>query len=341
MLLTTFLKAYLNQRNSQPMKLKLIALLAVIIFFNSCKNDLDLNAPYKEIAVVYGFLDQSEPVQVFRIERAFQNASGTTVLEGAQKADSLYFDTLYVTVKNVNTNMVYTCNSVDTIGKDSGYFGTSKSKHYVTKIPSSNDPNHTWELNIYNPKSGKSYSASTKLVQPATIEPRIVYLSLLTNNYFAFRFKPGQNSVLHDLIIRFNYTEAPISNPMSIKKKFVDFIVRKNAEFANNTSINNIPVQSVAFINQLKANIVRDDALQRKITGIEFQAYGGGNDFKVLLDLSKPNTSIVQKQPVYTNISDGLGIFTSRNLTKVSAPDVKLDDTAIDLLITQLPNFIK
>jgi hypothetical protein len=52
------------------MKLQnLIILILLGITFNSCKNDLEINAPYEDTAVVYGFLDQNQPVQYIRIQK--------------------------------------------------------------------------------------------------------------------------------------------------------------------------------------------------------------------------------------------------------------------------------
>jgi hypothetical protein len=83
----------------------------------ACSNDIEINAPYQDIAVVYSFLDQNEPVQYIRIEKVYQNNASLSTAEGAKLSDSLYFDSLEVSLTNVNTKSIYPCTKVDTIPK--------------------------------------------------------------------------------------------------------------------------------------------------------------------------------------------------------------------------------
>jgi len=47
------------------MKLKYFTIIVIAItsIFNACKTDVDVIAPYRETAVIYGLLDVSEPIQ--------------------------------------------------------------------------------------------------------------------------------------------------------------------------------------------------------------------------------------------------------------------------------------
>lgn len=321
------------------MKIKIFAIILLSTILQSCDNSLDLNAPYKEIAVVYAFLDQNEPLQIIRIEKAFQNADGTTVQQGAQIGDSLYFDTLYVTLKNLNTGTIYVCSKVDTIPKDSGFFGNSKSIHYVTQIPKNNTAEDEFELEIVNPTTGNYYKSKTKFVKDADIEGRNIFLTLNPNTYIPFRFQQAKNAVIHDCAIRFIYTESENNNPAVSVLKYVDYFVSKNTEYNNVGGTIDLRIQSLGYINYLKSKITVNNNVTRKVVGIEYRVYGGGSDFKTLLDLAKPNTTIVQKKPEFTNIENGLGIFTSRNLTSITKPKLNLDATSDYLLTQQLPNF--
>ena len=74
------------------MKLRIFSFLAALIVLSACKNEIDINAPYKDIPVVYGFLDQNQATQYIRIQKLYQNAANQTTDQGAKIADSLYFD---------------------------------------------------------------------------------------------------------------------------------------------------------------------------------------------------------------------------------------------------------
>ena len=89
------------------MNLKNLLGVMLLTSLFACKNDIDINAPYKDVAIVYGFLDQNQGTQYIRIEKLYQNSSTQTTAEGAQYPDSLYFDSLYVKITNLATKQIY------------------------------------------------------------------------------------------------------------------------------------------------------------------------------------------------------------------------------------------
>jgi hypothetical protein len=49
----------------------LLLILAGLILFNRCSNDVDINANYEQITVVYGLLDPNEDTTYLKINKAF------------------------------------------------------------------------------------------------------------------------------------------------------------------------------------------------------------------------------------------------------------------------------
>jgi hypothetical protein len=45
-----------------------------------------------------------------------------------------------------------------------------------------------------------------------------------------------------------------------------------------------------------------------------FYFYGGAEDLYTYQEVNRPSIGIVQKKPEYTNISDGLGLFSSSHI---------------------------
>ncbi|MFN4083769.1 MAG: hypothetical protein ACK4K9_09075 [Bacteroidia bacterium] len=324
------------------MKLKIFALLFIAFFALSCNNTIELNAPYKEIAVVYGFIDENAPYQAIRIQKAFQTSGNVTIADAANNPDSIYFDTLIVTLKNLTTGINYPCVRIDTIPKDSGFFGSTKNVVYLTVIPkNANLINEVYELEIINPVSGNTYRSRANIVKNAIIEGRNIFLSTAPNAFLPFRFTQGANAVIHDCSIKLNYTEHE-ANDTSIKtNKFVEYFLVKNQEINRQGQMVDLRVRTVELIAFWKNYIKPDNTKKRYVTSIEYVVYAGGNDFKVLLDLAKPNTSIVQKKPEFSNIENGLGIFTSRNLVIAGPPQITLGSSTIDIIVQELPNFYK
>src|ERR1700733_8021169 len=77
-----------------------IALLA-LLFTASCSTKFKIAAPYKNITVVYGFLDEGDTAHYIRIQKAFldQNKSAVTM---SQTPDSSFYSNIDVIVKRIN-----------------------------------------------------------------------------------------------------------------------------------------------------------------------------------------------------------------------------------------------
>lgn len=317
----------------------------VLALFLGCKNDIDINAPYKDVAIVYGFLDQNAPVQYIRIQKLYQNASTTSTQEGAQVADSLYFDSLVVNIININKAIpdTFHCYRVDTIPKDSGFFTKDRNTFYATSIPNNNTASEIYVLDIYYPKKKAHFSAKTVLVKNATIEPRKLVLKYndpkFPNHTFAFKFNSGKNAYLYDLGIRYTYKEMDANDTSSFTIKYVDYnVVRSIAYLPENAYTQS--VSSKAFIENLKAAIPMNAAKIRRTLSVTFRTYGGSQEFQTMLDLNKPDLTVVQKNPLYSNIEPtqlGIGIFSSRNYVERL---MEIDPSALLLLSKELPNFI-
>ena len=53
------------------MKQTSILFFALVVFFASCKTEVDLNAPYKNTTIIFGLLDAEQDVQFIKINKTF------------------------------------------------------------------------------------------------------------------------------------------------------------------------------------------------------------------------------------------------------------------------------
>lgn len=317
---------------------RFLILTLFTLLFAGCKNDIDINAKYKDVAIVYGFLDQNQSVQYLRIQKLYQNSGSLSTGEGAKNADSLYFDSLQVKVTNIANGNVYNCYRVDTIPKDSGFFSAAKNAFYAFTFPKNNNANEVFALDIYYPKKDIHFTSKTTLVKDATIPPRKVVLKLVPTNYvFLFSIKTGRNSYLYDLYVRYVYKEMNAADTSQFEIKSLDYSVTTGMPYAPEADYSEY-IGCTKYIDFLKSKITYDPTKIRRTLDIQFHAYGGSSEFQEMLSLSNPNMSIVQKNPLYSNINNGIGIFTSRNLVFRS---MEIDPTSLNLLATELPNFIR
>lgn len=73
------------------------SIIALSLIFTSCKNDLEVLAPGKEMVSVYGVLDATQPVQNIRINKVYVNENDALI--SAQDADAINYGPGELTVK--------------------------------------------------------------------------------------------------------------------------------------------------------------------------------------------------------------------------------------------------
>ena len=109
----------------------------VILFFN-CENDLDINADWKEIPVIYSILNsgsvgESNTEHFIRVQKSFLGTN--SAYEMAQIEDSIYYadDDLKLWVEKLLNNQVLDSINLDLVSnldKDYGFFSTENHKVY-------------------------------------------------------------------------------------------------------------------------------------------------------------------------------------------------------------------
>lgn len=317
-------------------------LILSVLSLGACKNDIEINAPWKEIPIVYGFLDVNKDTQYIRVQKAYQNSIDLTTAEGAQISDSLYFKNAVVEVDGVPFT------KITTIPKNSGLFASDVNFIYMAKM--SINPGKIYNFKLTSGETGISYTSSTSIVDKAeimTISPnyRLYIRPYQDFNRIQFQFKPGARAALYDVGIRFWYKEYPVGNAANFELKYIDYYLDKNWSVDAASGKSYVPT-SREWINFLKGALKVNNDVTREFHQIDYVATGGSKEMKDIIDLSKPSAVIVQRKTDYSNIVGGLGIFSSRSETVKTKllfqndTDDGLFDSSKYYLLTPLPNFI-
>jgi len=306
----------------------------------ACDNKLEINAPYKQIPVVYGFIDKNEPVQYLRIQKVFQNSIETKADVAAKITDSLYLNNLKVQL--IVNNDTINCFRTNKFAKESGYFA--------------NDSNYIYQSNSYNwfgvgmakvnllirdTVTGNVFTSSCYLIGDQKIDERNITVSENPNNFFSFRYTLNKSAYIIDAAVRLKYTEAPTTNPTNFENKYYDYYVQSGNETAryNENDLISERIKSVDILNNWKQFFSKQPTnVIRKYTGVEYVTWGAGPDFLDIQEVNKPNISFVQKRTDYTNIKGGLGIFAARTFNKQVNISV---DSIGKTFIYSLPQFQK
>ncbi len=320
-------------------KIKNIFLLsAIILAVFSCDTKVNINAPWKDITVVYGLLDQTDTIHYIKVNKAF--LGDESAYEMAQHSDSLNYNQVNVTLKKVNLNnnsVVQVFSFRDTVvDKQPGIFATDNNKvyYYRGKILGDNESaeDYRYDLEVYVVDRNKTVTASTKLLKNVNIlnPPYSDYVSIdfTAPSPYKVKWETSEGARLFQLKVRFHYYELTDSDTT---EKTIDM------SFAQKTSINSLGGQELSneislndFINFLKRNIPVDPNVTRvvKKEAMDFFVYSGSEDLYKYMQISSPSNSMVQDRPFFTNINNGVGLFSARTVTVREGK--KLDRRTID-----------
>jgi hypothetical protein len=297
------------------MKKLLFGWVLVAAIWSSCKNDVQLNAEYKEIVVVYGLLDRNDTVHYIRIQRAYQNTNATAQ-SIAQNPDSLYFDSLDVTVTDQNTSVVYHLTKDVSVYKDTGYFQNKVNVLYRFSDPLA--PTHIYRLDIKNLLTGNAVYGSTLVVgNPQQITgPAGDTIDILVGKKIRASFKSGINARAYDVFFRFRYDEFDSATGNLMAQKHLDYYLLRSGLTSSTSGGEDIEqsIQSDDLITFIGNAIEEKEGVKRVATHLDAFYAGAAEDLNVYLDVSKPSIGIVQKKPEFTNVVNGYGLFSSRNV---------------------------
>lgn len=339
-------------------------MILVAFLFNSCKDKLNILAPYKELVCVYAILNPQEQYQYIRINKVF--AGEGSAYDMAQQRDSINFPAgqLQVSLKRkVNGTYVSVTplgNITELFLKDTVIYtapGTFNSEQRLYYTDKKLYPGGTYELYIKDVKSNVTFTASTTMidsVKPGFIQPlappyypvtpdpnnpSYYYLDLSNldvERYVRFKSEPG--AYMYELYVRMHYIDSMLNG--STIPKYVDN--KYTAIFSSTLNGNEdmkFTYTSGQLLNSFYLSILNKDndpnILFRRIVKFDYIIYAANYDYYVFLQSNMPSTSVAQDKPVYSNISNGaVGIFAARSRIHVSK---HLSTSFIDFMATKKP----
>jgi len=306
-----------------PVSLLIIFCLSLL----SCSTKFNVNAPYKEENSIIGLLELHNTNQVIKIQKVFVNGTGVTAYQAAQSMDSLYqTDSLDVRLTEYNqsgnqTNQVKLIKYYNT-QKPSGTFVSPGQYLYATPNGFALNGSDTYVLTVYNPKTQVTSRATTVVV--TDISPRYpgpgsqINISTDPTSYYPVTFNVGNNAVTYDVNVN-----IPVRtyNKKDSTLKRVDtlvYSVLKGAPVTSGTMNNAIVGNSFFFF--IGGSMTADPTVYRIMDTLDFQITGAATDLANYILVNTPSSGIVQNLPTYTNVSNGVGIFSSRLITHIHAP---------------------
>ena len=313
---------------------KIYLILSVLsLVFTACETDFDVNAEWEETTVVFGLLDKAKEIQFVKINKAFLGEADA--LQMASVSDSVNFEPFdYIDSTGEIQVKLYKINFNDTIDfrvlkdtlivKDSldsngdpGIFSIENNIIYYFNTPEGDNflsENRTYSLVINNVKTGNIVSASTEIINGFNFQAGIptnnkltFYIDGLGYRFIRFVWSDPPNVEVFQFNLRFHYKENEVEKEL----------LWTQTALGSNDNI--LILSGEDFFQFLANNKAFSTDEEREFMSIEIEMTLGTQELKTYIAVNEPITGIVQERPQFTNINNGIGLFSSR-YTKVEGP---------------------
>jgi hypothetical protein len=329
---------------------KIYLLLSILaMLFSACETDFDVNAEWEETTIVYGLLDVSKEIQYIRINKAYLGDDDAMII--AQNSDSINFHPVEMEVKlykleafgNLTVDTItHVLLVADTLEKEDGLFATDNNIIYKTGSAAADGSpfifsnNNRYALIIKNKATGNKVSANSSVISGFDFDN--IYQNTLSSERPSYPFgfytngdfksstitweDANDNGKIYQLDLIINYTEESGANSLSKSLTYSLPLVDDTED--------KIRIEGEGFFNFLKLNLTKDENIIRHFNGIDMLMTVGSENLETYINVNKPITGIVQERPQFTNINNGIGLFSSRFTKLIENYD--LSDNSLEYL---------
>lgn len=334
---------------------KIAILFITTIFLWSCETEFEVNAPWKDVSIVYGLLEANKDTQYVKVYRAFLGEEDALMM--ASYADSIYYNSEEV---KVFLNEYTPSGSLNnTIVLQDTLLGDFTAINGANLIPNKayyfHEPlNDAYDYELIVAKKD-TIRALTSLVEDDIVDNSDNAINFMKINYNPdfdydidslspyrkwtslaplFTWKDLNNGVMYRLDVRFYFEEYEnIQNGSLIKQDSIEWRIFEGFEqyqcgFVGETFFSNVS-------NLIEAN----DSIKRLPGDLKIIFTVGGQELYDYYEYSQPSFSVLLEKPEYEgNIEKGYGVFSSRiqqeitrNLHFISKQRLEIDPYTEDL----------
>jgi hypothetical protein len=279
-----------------------------------------------------------------RISKAFLGDGNA--LTYAQVADSSSFgsdiDVVLIETLSTGGEREIVLSDTTLYTKDTGVFYSPAQLFYYAKAKLSEK--NSYKLKITSKKTGYEVSSQTNLIHSFSItKPQyistIISFKRSSTSKNKFEWENAINGRRYQFRVYFNYKELDAKGDTTYKKllwlfpeqvgKSIDGDYKLEA-FYMNEDFFTLCETKIAYTDQASENAV----IKRFASTIDMEVAVIGDEFNTYLEANGPSTGVLMEKPVYSNIENGYGLFSSkfeiRRAPLELGPETVLDLNAIE-----------
>jgi len=307
----------------------LVAFTALFIF-QRCNNDIDLYADHKDITIVYCILDYSDDTTWIKITRAFSGPGD--ILQLAQNPDSSNYPTRLNVVLaghkpgNDLPEIVFDTMTITNKRPGDSVFYFPDQLMYFAKVKLDEDA--TYHLNIEVNK--KVVESETPLVKSfGIVRPRNTIDFTMDGH---IDWNSAKNGKRYEVTYVFNYRELLPGSSDTTHKKVFYYVGNKLSLNTNGGEDMSQNYSGDAFYSRLNDELEKIPNVQRWAGNVDVSVSGGSQVLQNYLQINSAEGNLLEEVPLYTNITNGVGILASRHTTTRS---VRLSNLSQQKLVNE------
>lgn len=322
-----------------------------------CETEIVIIAPKRDVTVVYGIMEPNRSRHYIRINRAFIGEDSASVLAAQAGVTEYDEDELEAFIEEFDptTNQIsrtWRLNSTYLDSKEEGVFFSDSNKVYyfdaqlnvtryyrircIVNVEGEDEKIVTAETSIIGNQSSTGTLEEVRLIRPNLIgassnpaQADRAEVDFLGNGEYrqsqTVTWLRAAGGVNYTCYYRFYYTEVDKNTGLRTRDSLLFTIGSKRVNPDQGGEINFVmnPEEFFIRIDREIEDYDFEDADFDRIAGDTLQYFLeiADNTLATYIEVNQPATEILQEQPEYTNVNNGIGIFASRLITSTRKKD--------------------
>jgi hypothetical protein len=312
--------------------MKNLLYLIAVILMASCSTEIKVNADWKNVPVIYGLLDVNDTIHYIKVNKAFLGEAAANDM--AQVRDSSEYGNVEVTIERYLDDELIAGSEVvlkDSVfeNKDQGVFYSPNQTIYYFK--GNLDAQYTYKLNVNIPGLDEPVYAETPLIANERLDANSLFesnsvpLSLMDGDAsyqdaLKFEWLTIPNGKSYQLVAIFHYDDYYKDSSVVSRSFEIPYTIKKSFKTDGGEELF-VTISGEGFYQQIATNIPKlsetkpnngSDLAYRRFRFVAFDMIVGGDELNTYINVNEPATGILDDKPEYTNITNGIGIFSTR-----------------------------